>query len=180
MSANATDIFKQTLTINAMGQAMHSMSAATGAGNVDVYAQTRADIQTERTYGSIASNAMKWGRAQSNHGGLGFTLTFPPDLNVEPSEQRAIARCDCMVAFINHDDARFCQPRQVSNFQTRIQSLDTGDNNNRFIALRRSRITLSAPKPDNTKIFAGGTDVHPQLTEALHCLLTQLVGLRHP
>lgn len=28
--------------------------------NVDVYAQTRADIQTERTYGSIASNAMKW------------------------------------------------------------------------------------------------------------------------
>jgi conjugal transfer mating pair stabilization protein TraG len=60
VSANATDIFKQTLTINAMGQAMHSMSAATGAGNVDVYAQTRADIQTERTYGSIASNAMKW------------------------------------------------------------------------------------------------------------------------
>jgi conjugal transfer mating pair stabilization protein TraG len=60
VSASATDIFKQTLTINAMGQAMHSMSAATGAGNVDVYAQTRADIQTERTYGSIASNAMKW------------------------------------------------------------------------------------------------------------------------
>jgi conjugal transfer mating pair stabilization protein TraG len=60
VSANATDIFKQTLTINAMSQAMHSMSAATGAGNVDVYAQTRADIQTERTYGSIASNAMKW------------------------------------------------------------------------------------------------------------------------
>lgn len=60
VSANAIDIFKQTLTINAMGHAMHSMSAATGAGNVDVYAQTRADIQTERTYGSIASNAMKW------------------------------------------------------------------------------------------------------------------------
>lgn len=60
VSASATDIFKQTLTINAMSQAMHSMSAATGAGNVDVYAQTRADIQTERTYGSIASNAMKW------------------------------------------------------------------------------------------------------------------------
>ncbi|AUX69646.1 conjugal transfer protein TraG [Porphyrobacter sp. HT-58-2] len=60
VSASATDIFKQTLTINAMGQAMHSMSAASGAGNVDVYAQTRADIQTERTYGSIASNAMKW------------------------------------------------------------------------------------------------------------------------
>jgi len=60
VSANATEIFKQTLTINAMSQAMHSMTATSGAGNVDVYAQTRADIQTERTYGSIASNAMKW------------------------------------------------------------------------------------------------------------------------
>jgi len=60
VSANATEIFKQTLTINAMSQAMHSMAATSGAGNVDVYAQTRADIQTERTYGSIASNSMKW------------------------------------------------------------------------------------------------------------------------
>ncbi|MDE0878803.1 MAG: conjugal transfer protein TraG N-terminal domain-containing protein, partial [Sphingomonas bacterium] len=60
VSANATEIFKQTLTINAMSQAMHSMSGSSGTGNVDVYAQTRADIQTERTYGSIASNAMKW------------------------------------------------------------------------------------------------------------------------
>lgn len=60
VSASATDIFKQTLTINAMSQAMHTMSGGSGAGNVDVYAQTRADIQTERTYGSIASNAMKW------------------------------------------------------------------------------------------------------------------------
>ncbi|WP_287942239.1 conjugal transfer protein TraG N-terminal domain-containing protein [Sphingopyxis sp.] len=60
VSASATEIFKQTLTINAMSQAMHSMSGTSGAGNVDVYAQTRADIQTERTYGSIASNAMKW------------------------------------------------------------------------------------------------------------------------
>jgi conjugal transfer mating pair stabilization protein TraG len=60
VSASATDIFKQTLTINAMSQAMHSMSGSSGAGNVDVYAQTRADIQTERTYSSIASNAMKW------------------------------------------------------------------------------------------------------------------------
>ncbi|MEI6643699.1 MAG: conjugal transfer protein TraG N-terminal domain-containing protein [Novosphingobium sp.] len=60
VSANATAIFKQTLTINAMSQAMHSMAVGSGAGNVDVYAQTRADIQTERTYSSIASNAMKW------------------------------------------------------------------------------------------------------------------------
>lgn len=60
VSASASEIFKQTLTINAMSQAMHSMSGSSGAGNVDVYAQTRADIQTERTYGSIASNAMKW------------------------------------------------------------------------------------------------------------------------
>ena len=60
VSANATEIFQQTLTINAMESAMHSMSGASGAGSVDVYAQTRADIQTERTYSSIASNAMKW------------------------------------------------------------------------------------------------------------------------
>ena len=60
VSSNATAIFKQTLTINAMSQAMHAMGGASGAGNVDVYAQTRADIQTERTYSSIASNAMKW------------------------------------------------------------------------------------------------------------------------
>ncbi|PKB25321.1 conjugal transfer mating pair stabilization protein TraG [Novosphingobium kunmingense] len=60
VSASATEIFKQTLTINAMSQAMHSMAGGSGAGNVDVYAQTRADIQTERTYSSIASNAMKW------------------------------------------------------------------------------------------------------------------------
>lgn len=60
VSASATDLFKQTLTINAMSQAMHGMSGASGAGSVDVYAQTRADIQTERTYSSIANAAMKW------------------------------------------------------------------------------------------------------------------------
>lgn len=60
VSSSATDLFKQTLTINAMSQAMHGFSSASGAGNVDVYAQTRADIQTERTYSSIATAAMKW------------------------------------------------------------------------------------------------------------------------
>ncbi len=60
VSANATEILKQTLTINAIQSAMHSMSGASGTGSVDVYAQTRADIQTERTYSSIAQNAMKW------------------------------------------------------------------------------------------------------------------------
>ena len=60
VSANAADIFKQTLTINAMSAAMHSFSGASGTGNIDVYAQTRADIQTERTYSSITNAAMKW------------------------------------------------------------------------------------------------------------------------
>ena len=60
VSANASQIFKQTLTINAMAQAMHGFAGSSGASSIDVYAQTRADIQTERTYGSIASNAMKW------------------------------------------------------------------------------------------------------------------------
>lgn len=60
VSANASQIFKQTLTINAMAQAMHGFAGNSGASSIDVYAQTRADIQTERTYGSIANNAMKW------------------------------------------------------------------------------------------------------------------------
>ena len=60
VSSSASDILKQTLTINAMSQAMHGAAGASGAGSVDVYAQTRADIQTERTYGSIAHAAMKW------------------------------------------------------------------------------------------------------------------------
>ena len=60
VSASASEILKQTLTINAMSQAMHSATGAAGTGSVDVYAQTRAEIQTKRTYGSIAHSAMKW------------------------------------------------------------------------------------------------------------------------
>lgn len=60
VSASASDILKQTLTINAMQAAMHGAAGASGTGSVDVYAQTRADIQTEKTYGSIAHAAMKW------------------------------------------------------------------------------------------------------------------------
>lgn len=60
VSASASTILRQTLTINAMQQAMHSAAGTSGTGSVDVYAQTRAEIQTERTYGSIAHAAMKW------------------------------------------------------------------------------------------------------------------------
>ncbi|NNM78027.1 conjugal transfer protein TraG [Sphingomonas sp. ID1715] len=60
ISASASDILKQSLVVNAMGQAMHGMAGASGTGQVDVYAQTRAEIQTRRTYGSIAHSAMKW------------------------------------------------------------------------------------------------------------------------
>ncbi len=60
ISRSASDIFRQVLTINAMNQAMHGFAGASGMGSVDVFAQTRADIQTERTYSSIAHNAMKW------------------------------------------------------------------------------------------------------------------------
>jgi conjugal transfer mating pair stabilization protein TraG len=60
VSRNASDIFRQVLTINAMNQAMHGFAGASGTGSIDVFAQTRADIQTERTYSSIAHNAMKW------------------------------------------------------------------------------------------------------------------------
>ena len=60
ISRSASDIFRQVLTINAMNQAMHGFAGASGTSSIDVFAQTRADIQTERTYSSIAHNAMKW------------------------------------------------------------------------------------------------------------------------
>ena len=60
VSKSASDIFRQVLTINAMNQAMHGFAGASGTSGIDVFAQTRADIQTERTYASIAENAMKW------------------------------------------------------------------------------------------------------------------------
>jgi conjugal transfer mating pair stabilization protein TraG len=60
VSKDASEIMKQTLAINAMSQAMHSFSGSTGVSSVDVYAQTRAEIQTRNTYNSIAHNAMKW------------------------------------------------------------------------------------------------------------------------
>ena len=60
VSATASDILKQNLMINAISQAMHSMSATGGGSSVDVYAQTRAEIQTRNTYSSIAQAAMKW------------------------------------------------------------------------------------------------------------------------
>lgn len=60
VSKSASDIFRQVLAINAMKQAMHGFAGASGRGSIDVFAQTRADIQTERTYSSIAQNAMKW------------------------------------------------------------------------------------------------------------------------
>ena len=60
VSQSASAIFRQVLTINAMNQAMHGFAGASGTTSIDVFAQTRADIQTERTYSSIAHNAMKW------------------------------------------------------------------------------------------------------------------------
>ncbi len=60
VSSNASGIFRQVLSINAMNQAMHGFAGASGMGSIDVFAQTRADIQTERTYSSIAHNSMKW------------------------------------------------------------------------------------------------------------------------
>ena len=60
ISQSASDTFRQVLTINAMNAAMHGFAGASGTTSVDVFAQTRADIQTERTYSSIAHNAMKW------------------------------------------------------------------------------------------------------------------------
>ena len=60
VSKNAGDLMKQTLSINAMTQAMHTMQGTAGGSPVDVYAQTRAEIQTRNTYSAIAHNAMEW------------------------------------------------------------------------------------------------------------------------
>jgi len=60
VSKNAGDLMKQTLSINAMTQAMHTMQGTSGGSAVDVYAQTRAEIQTRNTYSAIAHNAMEW------------------------------------------------------------------------------------------------------------------------
>src|SRR3546814_3489957 len=49
ISRSASDIFRQVLTINAMNQAMHGFAGASGTGSIDVFAQTRADIQTEKS-----------------------------------------------------------------------------------------------------------------------------------
>ncbi|WP_454887604.1 conjugal transfer protein TraG N-terminal domain-containing protein [Sphingomonas oryzagri] len=60
VSKGASDLMKQTLAINAMTQAMHTMSGSTGGSSVDVYAETRADIQTRNTYAAISHSAMEW------------------------------------------------------------------------------------------------------------------------
>ena len=60
VSRSASQILRQNLMINAMTQAMHTMQSGGAASSVDVYAQTRAEIQTRNTYSSISSTAMKW------------------------------------------------------------------------------------------------------------------------
>ena len=40
VSKNASDIFRQVLTINAMNQAMHGFAGASGTSSIDVFAQT--------------------------------------------------------------------------------------------------------------------------------------------
>ena len=50
---------KQTLLLNAFNQSIHTMNGTPGNAT-DVYAQTRAEIQTKNTYGSIGAAAEKW------------------------------------------------------------------------------------------------------------------------
>lgn len=60
VSRSANEILRQQMLVNAMGQAMHTMAGTGGGGVIDVYAQTRAEVQTRNTYNAIAYNAMKW------------------------------------------------------------------------------------------------------------------------
>ena len=49
VSETGTRIMQQNLLVNAMGQAMHTMPASGGGSSLDVYAQTKADLQTTNT-----------------------------------------------------------------------------------------------------------------------------------
>ena len=58
VSQSAADQLKQIMAINAMTQAMHT--AQNAPSGVDVYAQTRAEMQTSNSYSAISYAAMKW------------------------------------------------------------------------------------------------------------------------
>ncbi|HEY4547479.1 MAG TPA: conjugal transfer protein TraG N-terminal domain-containing protein, partial [Pedomonas sp.] len=59
-SKSAADIMKQAVLMNAMTQSMHTMAGSSGAAAIDVYAATRADLQTQNAYRAISHAAMKW------------------------------------------------------------------------------------------------------------------------
>jgi conjugal transfer mating pair stabilization protein TraG len=60
VSRTASQTLRQHLVINAMTQSLHTMQSGGSPSSVDVYAQTRAEIQTRNTYNSIGATAMKW------------------------------------------------------------------------------------------------------------------------
>lgn len=60
VSKDASQLMKQTLSINALQQSISTQVAAAGGSSADVYAQTRASIQTRNTYQAVAHNAMEW------------------------------------------------------------------------------------------------------------------------
>ena len=60
VSQDGSSTLKQTLLLNAFNQSIHTMNATGGGSAVDVYAQTRAEIQTKNTYNSIGAAAQKW------------------------------------------------------------------------------------------------------------------------
>jgi conjugal transfer mating pair stabilization protein TraG len=60
VSRTASQTLRQHLVINAMTQSLHTMQSGAAGSAVDVYAQTRAEIQTRNTYSSIGATAMKW------------------------------------------------------------------------------------------------------------------------
>ncbi len=59
-SKAAADVMKQSVLMNAMSQSMHTMAGTSGAAAIDVYAATRASLQTQNAYRAISHAAMKW------------------------------------------------------------------------------------------------------------------------
>ena len=60
MASSSGQLVRQAMFINALSEARDGFASGSAQGQIDAFAQTRADIQTRNTYSTIAGGAMKW------------------------------------------------------------------------------------------------------------------------
>lgn len=60
MGTSSGQLVRQAMFINALSEARDGFASGSAQGQIDAFAQTRADIQTRNTYSTIAGGAMKW------------------------------------------------------------------------------------------------------------------------